>query len=92
MLPRSITFKAGDAEMVYDGTPLTCDVIETVSGSLAQNHLIYSYKITGTQTEIGRSENIIELDSILIVDSFGVNVTENYAISTEKGKLRVTYK
>ena len=92
ILPRNITFKAGDAEKVYDGTALTCDIIEIINGSLAPEHKIDSYKITGTQTEIGRSENIIDINSIKIVDSYGNNVTHNYAISTEKGKLRVTYK
>ncbi len=92
VLPKSITFKAGDAQKAYDGIPLTCDIIEIIDGSLAPNHQIFSYEITGSQTEIGRSENMIDIGSIIIVDEKGTNVTENYAIHTEKGKLRVTYK
>ena len=92
VLPRSITFKAGDAQKVHDGTPLTCNKIETIDGSLALGHKIYSYKINGTQTQIGHSESIIDISSIVIVDANGINVTKNYAIHTENGKLLVTSK
>ena len=44
--------------------------------------------VTGSQTEIGRSENTIS--SISIVDSKGKNVLSNYKITYKNGTLRVT--
>ena len=92
VLPRNVTFKAGDAHKVHDGTPLTNNKIEIIDGSLAPEHKTYSYEITGSQTKIGHSENIIDISSIVIVDANDVDVTENYAIHTEKGKLTVTFR
>ncbi|MBQ8407373.1 MAG: hypothetical protein IJY39_00770 [Clostridia bacterium] len=83
-----ITFKAGDATKKYDGTPLICNECTLTEGSLLQGHTVVSWVVAGSQTEIGRSENLIQ--SVRILDANGVDVTSNYAIEMQPGKLRVT--
>ena len=87
---KPIAFKAGDAEKQYDGAALTCDVLDIIEGELAKGHSIGLFTISGSQTEIGRSDNMIT--HIMIVDEKGNNVTSNYSIKLEAGKLKVTAK
>lgn len=84
-----ITLKAGDAEKQYDGAALTCNEIEVISGELVSGQEINFYVVTGSQTAVGRSENSIEYVSIC--DKDGNDVTKNYTIKYENGKLKVTY-
>ena len=86
--PLKIAVKAGDAEKVYDGKPLSCDEISVTQGELAEGHLIGRYTLKGSQTEIGRSENLIT--GIVIINKEGKDVTENYVIELQVGKLVVT--
>lgn len=85
---REITVKAGDLTKKYDGTPLECNEFEIISGYLADGHMISECVVVGSQTEIGRADNVIS--SISIVDAEGNDVTANYAINFVVGKLRVT--
>ena len=85
---REITVKAGDATKKYDGTPIECSDFDLISGTLASGHKIGVCIPVGSQTEIGRSDNIISV--IVIVDAEGNDVTFNYAIDLKVGKLRVT--
>jgi hypothetical protein len=84
-----ITLKAGDAEKKYDGTELICNEIELVDGELVSGHKINFFVVTGTQTAVGRSENSIQ--KVLICDQSGNDVTKNYAIKYENGRLKFTY-
>jgi len=86
--PKSLTLKAGDAEKKYDGSPLVCNEINVMDGELAEGQRILKYSVVGSQTSVGRSENIIE--SIIIIDENGNDVTSNYKIVLISGKLRVT--
>ena len=49
---------------------------------------IYSFTLEGSQTRVGRSENIIT--DIVIRNQYGDDVTACYAIETVAGILRVT--
>ncbi len=85
-----IEIKAKDATKTYDGKPLTCPEYEWIKNGLIDGHYIDGgIKIVGIQTERGHSENIIDIDSIIIRDQFGNNVTANYAIKTYVGQLKV---
>ena len=86
--PLEITFKAGDSQKAYDGAPLTCDSYSLEEGALIEGHRIALCQIIGSQTEIGRSDNIIT--HIMIQDANGKDVTSNYSIKLVAGKLRVT--
>ena len=88
ILPVGITIKAGDAQKVYDGTPLTCSDVIIESGTLIKGHSLGFCQTTGSQTELGRSDNIITYVSIY--DAEGNDVTSNYEINLKTGKLRVT--
>ncbi len=89
VVPRPITVKAGSAEKIYDGTPLTCGTFEAFSE--------FSFAIakadrgrvenTGSQTDAGVSENTIVRFSI--VSASGSDLTANYAITYESGTLTV---
>ena len=86
--PAPLTLKADDAEKVYDGTPLTADGISVIEGALAPMDSIYSYTLEGSQTRVGRSENVIT--DIVIRNHYGEDVTACYAIETVAGSLKVT--
>ena len=83
-----ITVKAGDASKPYDGTPLTCDEIEIIGGSLAYEDTVYVYRTEGSQTAVGKAENIVT--SIIILYAESKDVTKNYIIELDSGTLRVT--
>ena len=85
-----IEIKAKDASKTYDGKPLTCPEYEWIRNGLIDGHYIDGgISIVGSQTERGHSENIIDIDSIIIRDGFGNNVTANYVIKTYVGHLKV---
>ena len=86
--PRSITVTAGSATASYTGEPLVCNDIFVTSGILVEEEYIFDYVVEGSQTDRGRSDNIVK--SITIYDANGNDVTQNYAIVFEKGTLRVT--
>ena len=83
-----LTIKAADAEKAYDGTPLTADGISVIGGVLAEGDYVDSYTLEGSQTRVGRSENIIT--DIVIRNQYGDDVTACYAIETVAGTLKVT--
>ncbi len=88
--PLEITLKAGSATRAYNGSALTSDTYEIAEGALVSGHKISSYTTFGSQTEAGRSENIIT--SVVISDSKGNDVTKNYSVILLPGQLKVTVK
>ena len=87
-----LVLKAGSASKVYDPanpTPLTCNEIEIISGTLVNGDKITAYEVVGTQTEPGRAANVIKRSSIVITSVDGEDVTSNYHILIEDGVLRV---
>ena len=82
---RQITVTAGSAETIYDGAPLTCREYE-LSGELAEGHTVV-VTLRGSQTGIGRCENMVE--SVVIYDRDGNDVTDGYIVVTVNGTLRV---
>ncbi len=87
---RPITIKPLDIERYYDGTPLVSDVA-TVSSYSAYG-LVEGHKIVietqGSQTEFGRSENLITSYKILGQDD--EPLTSNYFVTTEIGYLSIS--
>ena len=84
VMPRTLTIESGSASKDFDGTALI-DHTYVMTGSLAPTDSI-DVVITGTQTAIGSSVNII--DSIIITNA-GVDVTNNYIIEVIEGELTV---
>ena len=91
IIPMKLKFNTGSASKVYDGTPLTCDEYELVSGEVSPGHVLVA-KTNGSQTLVGKSENGIEL-YVYYIDEYGreVDVSVNYkAILNVAGELEVT--
>jgi len=81
--PREITLTSGSDEKIYNGTPLTKDEV-TVSAPGFVDGEGATYTVTGSQTEVGESDN-----------SFTYKLNDNtkasnYTITPEYGKLKVT--
>ena len=87
---RSITVTAKSDTKPYDGTPLVCDEVEYDASELASGHVIDSFTISGSQTGVGKSDNVIAANSVIIRDAAGNNVTQNYSVTYKAGELIVT--
>lgn len=87
VLPVEITVRTLDGTKDYDGKPLRV-LKYVVEGQLIPGHSLY-LAVTGQQLEPGTSDNTVDMDSILIVDGSGQDVTKNYQINLELGTLRV---
>ncbi|MBR5880548.1 MAG: hypothetical protein IKZ16_02575, partial [Clostridia bacterium] len=83
---RSLVFKSGDAQKVYDGAPLTNDVWDLVMGKLPEGYSV-SASFAGAQTEPGTSDNYF---AVTIFDADGTPVSQNFDVSLRYGKLIVT--
>lgn len=88
VFPREIrlVISTGDAEQVYNGSPLACEEYEIAGGELREGDTL-SLSFTGHQTVVGVSQNVAVAE---IRDENGVDVTERYAIEFLYGELRVT--
>jgi hypothetical protein len=83
-----ITVTAASATKEYDGTALTNNGYTLTSGLLSNGHTIQSITVTGSQTEVGSSANVVS--GMVITDAAGNNVTAGYAITYANGTLTVT--
>lgn len=85
---RSITVTA-DSSVGYltelGGAPLTCDGY-SIDGEICEGEEI-NVKIRGAQASVGRSGNTVE--SVIVTDSDGNDVTENYSVTVVDGTLTV---
>ncbi len=84
--PASVTLTADSATKEFDGTALTKD--SYTSSELASGDIIKSITITGTQTEVGTTDNVPS--SAKIVNAAGEDVTGCYDINYVNGTLTVT--
>ena len=82
ILPAELTVTTGNAEKEYDGTPLTNDEA-TLTGLVAADQGKVTVKATGSQTEVGSSDNTYT------INWGGVN-PKNYNITENLGTLTVT--
>ena len=83
---KAVTITAGSDSKVYDGTPLT--KTKYTNSTLAEGDAIESVTVTGSQTAVGKSDNIPS--AAKIVNTAGEDVTANYEITYENGLLKVT--
>ena len=80
-----ITVTANSATEPYTGSALT-DSGYTIDGDVEGYTVIV--KVSGSQTAIGYSDNVVE--SVIIKDSTGKDVTLNFSVICVNGKLYVT--
>lgn len=83
--PRDVTLTSGSATKEYDGTPLTNDTV-TAEGKGFVNGEGATYNVTGTQTEVGSSENNFTYTLNSNTKAGNYKITPNY------GTLTVTKK
>ena len=87
--PREITVTAGSTSKIYDGRPLTYNSWKITSGSLVSGHKLTA-NVTGSQTAVGSSANVVDKNTLKITDGSGKDVTKNYKITTAAGTLTVS--
>lgn len=85
---KSITITADSDMKVYDATELTKD--SYTSTELATGDAFKSVKVAGTQTNVGKSDNVAS--DAVITNAAGTDVTDSYEITYIKGTLEVTPK
>ena len=80
---RDVTLTSASASKPYDGTPLTKDTV-TVGGDDFANGEGATYNVTGSQTEVGKSDNEFTYE-------LNANTkASNYNITMYKGELVIT--
>lgn len=80
-----ITIEAGSTVKNDDGKTLTNDSYTIVDGKLKDGHTISKVVFNGSQTGVGESSN--EITSVVIVDSEGRDVSSQYVVKCQKGRL-----
>ena len=85
VISNAITVQSGNAEKIYDGVALTLEDAKLTAGALMEGHEL-SVIHTGTLTDAGKVPNTFAVE---IHDAKGNNITQNYAITTIFGELRV---
>jgi len=84
--PAPLMITAGSDSKVYDSTPLTCD--SYTNTTLVTGDHIESVKITGSQTDAGKGENVPS--NAVIKNENDEYVSNNYDIAYVNGDLTVT--
>ena len=94
-----VVLTAANNTVVYDGQPhgvklnaageIEVDTSYTIT-NLADGHKVQSVVISGSETAVGEYENRLVPSGAKIVDSAGNDVTRNYVVGYEKGKLTIT--
>ena len=85
--PVELTVRTDSAQKVYDGRPLRVDGYTLLEGMLVEGQSLDSYRIQGSQTNVGISDCIVT--EMRIVDTYGRDVTANYQITILPGTLSV---
>ena len=84
---REITVQAKSDTKIYDGTALKNEAYDIVEGELCNRNTI-EVVIFGSQTNVGRSDNVVK--DVKIYSVTGIEVTKNYSIKTVNGVLFVS--
>ena len=82
---KKLVYKSMSEEKVYDGETLICDEYALEEGQLKEGH-VAEFTFIGEQTEVGESDNAFV---VTILDENGADVTSDYEIVTQFGKLSV---
>ena len=86
--PIQIEIVSASASKIYDGSALTYNEYTITDASkILSNHNVI-VEISGSQTEIGISNNTIS--AVYVIDRYGNDVKKNYSIKLKYGKLWVT--
>ena len=89
---RNVTLTSGSASKVYDKTALTNDTV-TVSGEGFAKDEGATYKVTGSQTEVGESKNTFKYELKSNTKASNYNITKelgNLIVTAQDGEVVVT--
>lgn len=81
----NLIITSGKIEVAYTGEKVTCESYEILDGELSEGHSIEAI-YTGNLTNVGVTSNSWDFK---IVDSLGVDVTENYIVKKLEGTITV---
>ncbi len=84
--PRPLTIRSGTAGKKYDGTPLVCNEYDIVSATQVAEGQDLTVMISGTITFVGITDNTV---AEVKITSGGNDVTRNYDIRVQEGKLAI---
>lgn len=84
--PIELVYQIVDEDKVYDGEPLTPQECLLMSGELIEGH-VAEISLEGSQTNVGASKSGA---SVRVRDEKGFDVTGDYKIRVEGGRLTVT--
>ena len=82
-----ISIKATSAKKVYDGTELTANSYDVISGALESGNTL-EVEYSGSITNAGTTAN--KIVKVTAKDANGKDVTAKYKISTQDGTLEIT--
>ncbi len=85
VLPRPLTLSSGSDEKIYDGMPLSCDQWQIVDGTVVPGQTL-SVTLESSLTDAGAIQNKL---TAIICDASGQNMTSNYALTLQHGKLTI---
>ena len=87
--PRPVTISSGDASKLYDGKPLTQNTATYDPEALLPGHVL-QYRVIGTRTDAGVSDNVIDRESVSVTDAAtGEDVSRYYEFIFDEGTLEV---
>ena len=84
---KACTVTAGSDSKTYDGTALTKN--SATATGLVSGHQMTAYTVTGSQTYVGSSDNVVN-DGSVVIKSGTTTVTDNYLITRAKGTLTIS--
>ena len=85
---KDVTFTAQDKQFTYDGNAHTYQVASITAGSLVNGHKeVLTFDGNSSIKDVSSSPVSNTITNVVINDTNGTNVTNNYNISTKKGSL-----
>ena len=98
IMPIKVTIKPDDQTYTYNGSAQGCEgtytdayhhAHPTVSGDLKETDYLGEITLSGTETDVGVYPTASTASGAKIVNAAGEDVTANYTISYEKGKITI---
>ena len=97
--PIEITVQTGDPNnrtetKSYDGTPIQCHIYKVTGGALREgDSLVMTWPNDYTNVLRDKKNNVLDVDNkpnIQVLDRYGNDITQNYHVTPDWGKLKVT--
>ncbi len=87
--PTTLVLRSGDAEKHYDGTPLICETVDILHGSLFPGDRM-EIRTVRSYSDVGIYDNTFTAVIYRTENSTDIDVTDHYAIQYQYGTLTIT--